>query len=101
MVAFRERVRREVFKGQDAKGVHRTGSGKAAVAVLGYAAAACGAYLFDTGLTTGFLLGKPACMASLPPAAQVQVLPCCHASQTLKLKYKVLPISICALSAQC
>ena len=76
MVAFRERVRREVFKGQDAKGAHRTGSGKAAVAILGYAAAACGAYLFDTGLTTGFLLGKPACRASLPPAAQVQVLPC-------------------------
>ncbi|KAL0020669.1 hypothetical protein WJX79_006881 [Trebouxia sp. C0005] len=54
---IRERVRREVFKGQDAKGAHRTGSGKAAVAILGYAAAACAAYLFDTGPTTGFLLG--------------------------------------------
>ena len=97
MVAFRERVRREVFKGQDAKGAHRTGSGKAAVAILGYAAAACGAYLFDTGLTTGFLLGKPACMAALPPAAQVQGVPCCHASQTLKLKCKALPINVCAL----
>ena len=101
MVAFRERVRREVFKGQDAKGVHRTGSSKAAVAILGYAAVACGAYLFDTGLTTGFLLGEPACMASLPPAAQVQVLPCCHALQTLKPKCTALPISIGAVSAHC
>jgi len=87
VVAFRERVRREVFKGQDAKGAHRTGSGKAAVAILGYAAAACGAYLFHTGLTTGFLLGKP---ASWPPChLQLKyILPCCHASQSLKLKYK-------------
>lgn len=98
MVAFRERVRREVFKGQDAKGAHRTGSGKAAVAILGYAAAACGAYLFDTGLTTGFLLGKPACMASLPPAAQVHsaMLPCITIPEA---QVQSLPISICAMSA--
>ena len=54
----RERVRREVFKGQDAKGVHRTGSEGAALAILGYATIACAAYLFDTGLFTGTLLGK-------------------------------------------
>ena len=56
--SIRERVRREVFKGQDAKGVHRTGSAGPAVAILGYAAAACVAYLCDTSLTTGVLLGK-------------------------------------------
>ena len=54
----RERVRREVFKGQDAKGVHRTGSEGAALAILGYATIACAAYIFDTGLFTGTLLGK-------------------------------------------
>ena len=54
----RQRVRREVFKGQDAKGVHRTGSEGAALAILGYATIACAAYLFDTGLFTGTLLGK-------------------------------------------
>ena len=51
-------MRREVFKGQDAKGVHRTGSEGAAMAILGYATIACAAYLFDTGLFTGTLLGK-------------------------------------------
>lgn len=54
----RERVRREVFKGKDAKGAHRTGSEGAALAVLAYAAAACGAYLVSPGISTGFLLGK-------------------------------------------
>ncbi|KAL3159607.1 hypothetical protein ABBQ38_010018 [Trebouxia sp. C0009 RCD-2024] len=54
---IRERVRREVFKGQDAKGAHRTGSEGAALAILGYATVACAAYLYDTGLVTGALLG--------------------------------------------
>ena len=51
-------MRREVFKGQDAKGVHRTGSEGAALAILGYATIACAAYLYDTGLVTGTLLGE-------------------------------------------
>ena len=55
---YRQRVRREVFKGQDAKGAHRTGSEGAALAILGYAAVACAAYLFDTNLITGGLLGE-------------------------------------------
>lgn len=58
LCCYRERVRREVFKGQDAKGAHRTGSEGAALAILGYATAACAAYLFDTGLVTGAFLGK-------------------------------------------
>ena len=55
----RERVRKEIFKGQDAKGAHRTGSEGAALAILGYATAACAAYLTDTNIVTGALLGKP------------------------------------------
>lgn len=57
MLCDRERVRREVFKGQDAKGAHRTGSEGAALAILSYATVACAAYLSDTGLVTGTLLG--------------------------------------------
>lgn len=78
MTCFRERVRREVFKGQDAKGAHRTGSGKAALAILGYAAAACGAYLFDTGLTTGVLLGEPNMAAlTFAPRSLLHAVVCC------------------------
>ena len=57
LLCGRERVRREVFKGQDAKGAHRTGSEGAALAILGYATIACAAYLSDAGLVTGALLG--------------------------------------------
>ena len=68
----RERVRREVFKGQDAKGAHRTGSEGAALAILGYAAAACGAYLYDTNLATGFLLGMVAILNPLSKQCSLQ-----------------------------
>ena len=36
------------------------------MAILGYAAAACGAYLYDPGLTTGFLLGIATWSGLLP-----------------------------------
>lgn len=58
LLCCRERVRREVFKGQDAKGAHRTGSEGAALTVLAYAAVSCGAYLASPGIATGFLLGE-------------------------------------------
>ena len=53
----RQRVRREVFKGNDVNGAHRTGSEGAAWAILSYAAAAYGLYAYDTNAVTGFFLG--------------------------------------------
>jgi hypothetical protein len=53
----RERVRKEVFKGQDVKGAHRSGSEGAALAVIGYAVAAYMLYAADTNPFTGVLLG--------------------------------------------
>jgi fatty acid desaturase (delta-4 desaturase) len=55
--AIRERVRKEVFKGNDVKGAHRSGSEGAAVAILGYAAAAYALYASAPNLLTGFLMG--------------------------------------------
>lgn len=54
---IRERVKREVFKGAEVKGAHRSGSELAAAAILGYAAAAYGLYTWDANPITGFLLG--------------------------------------------
>lgn len=56
--AIRERVKKEVFKGTEVKGAHRSGSELAAVAILGYAAAAYGLYTWDANPLTGVLLGK-------------------------------------------
>lgn len=53
----RERVRKEVFKGEEIKGAHRSGSEGAALAVIGYAVAAYCLYAFDTNVVTGALLG--------------------------------------------
>ncbi|KAL6756900.1 fatty acyl delta4 desaturase [Haematococcus lacustris] len=53
----RERVRREVFKGQDVKGAHRSGSEGAALAVIGYSVLAWVLYALDTNPVTGMLLG--------------------------------------------
>ncbi|KAG2496097.1 hypothetical protein HYH03_005700 [Edaphochlamys debaryana] len=55
--AIRERVKKEVFKGTEIKGAHRSGSEWAALCVLGYAALAYGLYAFDTNPLTGFLYG--------------------------------------------
>lgn len=55
--AIRERVKKEVFKGAEVKGAHRSGSELAAAAILGYAAAAYGLYTWDANPFTGFLLG--------------------------------------------
>ncbi|GFH12951.1 cytochrome b5 heme-binding domain-containing protein [Haematococcus lacustris] len=52
-----ERVRREVFKGQDVKGAHRSGSEGAALAVIGYSVLAWVLYALDTNPVTGMLLG--------------------------------------------
>ncbi|PNH07823.1 putative Delta(5) fatty acid desaturase C [Tetrabaena socialis] len=54
---IRERVRKEVFKGTEVKGAHRSGSEGAALAVLGYAAAAYALYTYDANPLTGALLG--------------------------------------------
>jgi len=53
----RERVKREVFKGGEAKGAHRTGSEGAALAVIGYSALSYALYAMDTNVLTGTLLG--------------------------------------------
>jgi fatty acid desaturase (delta-4 desaturase) len=55
---IRDRVRKEVFKGQEIKGAHRSGSELAAATILGYAVAAYSLYLWDSNLVTGSLLGE-------------------------------------------
>eukprot|EP00878_Enallax_costatus_P021083 GHUV01022305.1.p1 GENE.GHUV01022305.1~~GHUV01022305.1.p1 ORF type:complete len:517 (+),score=135.46 GHUV01022305.1:3007-4557(+) len=54
---IRQRVRSEIFKGQEIKGAHRTGSEAAAATILGYAIAAYGLYTWDANFLTGTLLG--------------------------------------------
>jgi len=55
--AIRDRVRKEVFKGGEAKGKHRSGSEGAVVAILGSALAAYALYVAAPGAATGALLG--------------------------------------------
>ncbi|KIZ05639.1 hypothetical protein MNEG_2324 [Monoraphidium neglectum] len=55
--AIRDRVRKEVFKGQDVNGAHRSGSEGAALAVLGYTAASYALYLAAPNVLTGLLFG--------------------------------------------
>lgn len=52
-----DRVRNELFAGQEGKGAHRTGSEGAAAVILGYAAAAYAVYALNPGPLSGFLLG--------------------------------------------
>lgn len=53
----RNRVRRELFKGKEAKGAHRQGSEWAATCILGYFVAAYTFYAMAPGLLSGFLTG--------------------------------------------
>lgn len=46
-------MRKEVFKGQDANGAHRTGSEGAAFVILGYAAATYALFINDPNVLTG------------------------------------------------
>jgi acyl-lipid (7-3)-desaturase (Delta-4 desaturase) len=55
--AIRDRVRKEVFKGGEAQGKHRSGSEYAVVAILGSAALAYALYVAVPGAATGALLG--------------------------------------------
>lgn len=55
--AIRERVRKEVFKGSEVSGAHRSGSEWAALAVLSYSATACVLYETAPNALTGALLG--------------------------------------------
>ena len=50
-------MRREVFRGAEAGGAHRSGTEGAIAAVLGAAAAAYAAYFCAPGLASGALLG--------------------------------------------
>lgn len=50
-------MRAEVFKGEDIKGAHRSGSEGAVLAVLGYAAASYVLYAAAPNVVTGFLFG--------------------------------------------
>jgi len=50
-------VKREVFKGTEAKGGHRTGSEAAALAIIAFSVAAYAAYAIDTNALTGAVLG--------------------------------------------
>lgn len=54
---IRERVRKEVFKGQEIKGAHRSGSEGACLAVLAYTALTMGIYIAAPNLLTGFAFG--------------------------------------------
>ena len=51
-------MRKEVFKGEEVNGAHRSGSEGAMLTVLGYTAAAYGLYTLDANPLTGFLLGE-------------------------------------------
>ncbi len=53
-----ERVRKEVFKGTEIKGAHRSGSEGAALAVLSYAVLSYALYSYDTNVFTGAMLGE-------------------------------------------
>ena len=55
--AVRERVRAEVFKGEEARGMHRSGTAGAAATILGTALAAWVAYAALPGAATGAFLG--------------------------------------------
>jgi fatty acid desaturase (delta-4 desaturase) len=55
--AIRERVRKEVFKGGEAQGKHRSGTAKEIFAILGSAAVAYALYATAPGAATGALLG--------------------------------------------
>ncbi|GLC37938.1 hypothetical protein PLESTF_000608400 [Pleodorina starrii] len=54
---IRERVRKEVFKGTEIKGAHRSGSEGAAFAILSYAVLSYSLYTYDANVLTGALLG--------------------------------------------
>lgn len=54
---IRNRVRAEVFKGQDAKGAHRSGSEWAALAVISWAVVTYGMFVSAPNVLTGTLLG--------------------------------------------
>lgn len=56
-VTIRERVRKEVFKGEEAKGAHRSGSELAALTILGYAALSYSLFVYDTNILTGAMFG--------------------------------------------
>lgn len=55
--SIRKRVREEVFKGQDVKGAHRSGSEGAALTILSYTALAYVLYATLPNALTGALLG--------------------------------------------
>ncbi|QDZ24457.1 fatty acid desaturase [Chloropicon primus] len=55
--AVRERVRKEVFKGQEIKGAHRSGSEWAAVFIVGYAFCSFAMYVAMPNALTGVLCG--------------------------------------------
>jgi hypothetical protein len=67
----RARVRKEIFKGEEAKGAHRSGSEGAAFAILGYAAVTYALYIADTNILTGARVppGPVAARLAEPPAA--------------------------------
>ena len=55
--AVRDRVRREVFKGEEIKGAHRTGSEWCAVVIVGYALLTFALYAVVPNALTGVLCG--------------------------------------------
>jgi hypothetical protein len=77
-------VKKEVFKGSEVKGSHRSGSELAAAAILGYAASAYALYTWDANPITGVLLGKcltpDSCSTGCPAftaAAMIQAVRWC------------------------
>jgi hypothetical protein len=69
---LRDRVRKEIFKGEEAKGAHRSGSEGAALAVLGYTALTYSLYITNTNPITGECAGWAgwSLQAPLPPAEE-------------------------------
>jgi hypothetical protein len=71
--AIRDRVRKEVFKGQEAKGAHRSGSEAAALTIITSAVAAYALYATHCNALTGGLLGKYITLCSFDDETEVSV----------------------------
>ena len=75
--AIRDRVRKEIFKGEEAKGKHRTGSEAAALTIIGSAAAAYVLYATHCNALTGGLLGESTHIRGLKFKTRLQMTPLC------------------------
>ncbi len=82
-------MRKEVFKGGDAKGVHRSGSEGAAMAVLGYTAASYALFINGPNVLTGAHAGlhSTVWLGAAAPGRCCMRACCRHASKAAQQVY--------------